>query len=40
MDAARGRVQPEDLQPAVFEAMYSQLRARITGPVRLAQNRK
>jgi hypothetical protein len=36
MDAARGRVQPEDLQPAVFEAMDSQLREHIIGPVRLA----
>lgn len=36
MDAARERAPREDLQLAVFEAMYSQLREHVTGSVRLA----
>ncbi|MEO3931435.1 hypothetical protein WMO79_01290 [Micrococcaceae bacterium Sec7.4] len=39
MDAARGRVQAEEIRPAVFEAMYSQLREHITGPVRLVHTK-
>ena len=35
MDALRRRGETDGVEPKVFEAMYSQLRGHITGPVRL-----